>query len=247
MKGAKLAVRSVSLPSCLQCRICSTCSVWTFVSPVSHFARLLLCFGVFGFGLCFGVFAWLCFWFSCWDFACLHAFVPSLTGAQRTDSSPANQKKKRTWGGIIFMVHSKCWASMVGRAWSVTALRLRTSLPNSTCSSIEWIRCLIHTTQLSFTELTEKKSSIILVLLEIVAPGSRPQLLLPIGPTNCKLFLGKFLPPHCFRLKLLHSDEARFETGPQKCRFYESRLPELNLHSKVLWPPCQGQSTQASP
>ena len=34
-------------------------------------------------------------WFPRFAFASLHAFVPSLTGAQRTDSSPAGKKKQR--------------------------------------------------------------------------------------------------------------------------------------------------------
>ena len=32
-------------------------------------------------------------WFPCFAFAALHAFALSLTGAQRTDSSPASKKK----------------------------------------------------------------------------------------------------------------------------------------------------------
>ena len=34
-------------------------------------------------------------WFPRFAFASLHAFVPSLTGAQRTDSSPASKKKEK--------------------------------------------------------------------------------------------------------------------------------------------------------
>ena len=43
-------------------------------------------------------------WFLRFAFASLHAFVPSLTGAQRTDSSPASKKERLRCfeGGSIF-------------------------------------------------------------------------------------------------------------------------------------------------
>ena len=68
------------------------------VSLVSLAAKASCGGGVFG---CVGFFCLLVFWFLLglvwfprFAFASLHAFVPSLTGAQRTDSSPASKKTR---------------------------------------------------------------------------------------------------------------------------------------------------------
>ena len=79
------------------------CCWWTIGKSLGKFSSLswnccrwmltLWCFW-----LCL-VFCWRCVllglvWFR-FAFASLHAFVPSLTGAQRTDSSPASKKSYR--------------------------------------------------------------------------------------------------------------------------------------------------------
>ena len=78
------------------------------VSLVSLAAKASCCCGVFGcvaFFLCVVLLGLV--WFPCSAFASLHAFVPSLTGAQRTDSSPASKKEFEaadTWNETEYTV-----------------------------------------------------------------------------------------------------------------------------------------------
>ena len=65
------------------------------VSLISLAAKASFCGGVFGCVVFFLLVFWFLLgfvWFPRFAFASLHAFVPSLTGAQRTDSSPASKK-----------------------------------------------------------------------------------------------------------------------------------------------------------
>ena len=82
-----------SLPRCS----CFTCSVRTPSHSFHSLQRLLVVvvfLVVLFFFVCLLVFWFLLglVWFPRFAFASLHAFVPSLTGAQRTDSSPASKK-----------------------------------------------------------------------------------------------------------------------------------------------------------